>query len=64
MWKPANSAGALVGLAAGMGTVAAVTFGAPDVSFLWHNVIGAVVVFVVGLAVSLVSGGSGTAEAT
>jgi SSS family solute:Na+ symporter len=41
--------GAFVGLIAGMSTVAAVTFGAPSVSFLWHNVIGAVVVLVVGL---------------
>jgi SSS family solute:Na+ symporter len=42
--------GAFFGLIAGMGTVAAVTFGAPSVSFLWHNVIGAVVVVVVGVA--------------
>ncbi|KPJ81043.1 MAG: sodium:solute symporter [Gemmatimonas sp. SG8_23] len=41
--------GAFVGLIAGMSAVAAVTFGAPSVSFLWHNVIGAVVVLVVGL---------------
>jgi len=33
-----------------MGVVAAVAFGAPDVSFLWHNVIGAVTVVIVGLA--------------
>jgi len=32
--------------------VAAVNFGAPDVSFLWHNVIGAVTVVVVGLILS------------
>ena len=37
---------------AGMSAVAAVAFGRPDISFLWHNVVGAVVVFVVGLAVS------------
>jgi hypothetical protein len=30
--------------------VAAVSFGAPQVSFLWHNVIGAVVVVLVGMA--------------
>jgi hypothetical protein len=35
-----------------MGVVGAVNFGAPDVSFLWHNVIGAVVVVVVGVVVS------------
>jgi hypothetical protein len=32
--------------------VAAVNFGAPAVSFLWHNVIGAVTVVVVGMAIS------------
>ncbi len=42
--------GAFMGLFAGMGAVAAVTFGAPSVSFLWHNVIGAVVVLGVGIA--------------
>ncbi len=48
--------GAFVGLLAGMGAVAAVNFGAPGVSFLWHNVIGAVVVVAVGVLLSL--GGS------
>ncbi len=42
--------GAFVGLLAGMATVAAVATGRPDISFLWHNVIGATVVFLVGLA--------------
>jgi hypothetical protein len=32
--------------------VASVSFGLPEVSFLWHNVIGAVTVVVVGVAVS------------
>jgi len=32
--------------------VASVAFGAPAVSFLWHNVIGAVVVVVVGMSLS------------
>lgn len=50
----ARASGAFLGLLAGMGTVAAVTFGAPHVSFLWHNVIGAVAVVVVGLLVSVV----------
>lgn len=45
--------GAFVGLLAGMGAVAAVSFGVPSVSFLWHNVIGAVVVVVVGVGLSL-----------
>ncbi|HEU4565829.1 MAG TPA: sodium:solute symporter [Gemmatimonadaceae bacterium] len=48
----ARAAGAFVGLLAGMATVAAVTFGAPSVSFLWHNVIGAVAVVAVGMALS------------
>ena len=45
----ARGVGAFVGLVAGMGAVAAVTFGAPSVSFLWHNVIGALTVLVVGV---------------
>ena len=45
--------GAFVGLLVGMGTVAAVSFGAPSVSFLWHNVIGAVTVVLVGSLLSL-----------
>jgi SSS family transporter len=49
----ATGTGAFVGLIAGMGSVAwAASFTA--VAFLWHNVIGAVVVVIVGLAVSLV----------
>ena len=49
----ARAHGALVGLIAGMGTVAAVGFLAPEVSFLWHNVIGAVAVLGVGTLLSL-----------
>lgn len=45
--------GAFVGLLAGMAVVATVTFGAPSVSFLWHNVIGAVTVVAVGVLLSL-----------
>jgi SSS family transporter len=48
----ARATGAFFGLIAGMGAVAAVSVGAPAVSFLWHNVIGAVVVVVVGMLVS------------
>ena len=45
--------GAFVGLIAGMASVAwAATF--TDVAFLWHNVIGALVVVIVGYAVSLI----------
>ena len=45
--------GAFAGLLTGMAAVAAVTFGAPSVSFLWHNVIGVVTVVTVGLLHSL-----------
>ncbi len=48
----ARGLGAFLGLLAGMGAVAAVTFGAPSVSFLWHNVIGAAVVLLVGVVLS------------
>ena len=44
--------GAFVGLIGGMAAVAAVTFLAPEVSFLWHNVIGAVTVVAIGLLLS------------
>jgi Na+/proline symporter len=43
---------AVIGLIAGMSTVAAVTFLAPEISFLWHNVIGALAVVSVGVLVS------------
>lgn len=52
MVQRATALGAFAGLIAGMSAVAAVSFGLPQVSFLWHNVIGAVVVFVVGLLLS------------
>ena len=52
MLPRARARGAFVGLIAGMGAVAAVSFGYPSVSFLWHNVIGAVTVVAVGRAVS------------
>jgi solute:Na+ symporter, SSS family len=47
----ATGTGAFVGLIAGMALVAAAAAFTP-VAFLWHNVIGAVVVVVVGLLVS------------
>jgi SSS family transporter len=47
---------AFIGLLAGMSAVAAVSFGAPSVSFLWHNVIGAVTVVVAGTILSLGGG--------
>jgi SSS family transporter len=45
------------GLLAGMSTVAIVTFRAPEVSFLWHNVIGALTVVLVGTVLSVIGGG-------
>jgi len=55
--KRATATGALVGLVAGMAVVLAVAFSpwTRDIAFLWHNLIGAVVVVVVGLAASLLS---------
>lgn len=49
----ARALGAFVGMICGMLAVAAVSFGAPQVSFLWHNVVGAVTVFAVGMVLSL-----------
>jgi solute:Na+ symporter, SSS family len=49
----ATSNGAFVGLIAGMGAVAWFAAFTP-VAFLWHNVIGAVTVVIVGLVVSLI----------
>jgi SSS family transporter len=54
-WPRANSTGAFVALVAGMGVVAYVTI-YTQVAFLWHNLIGAVVVFVVGMIVSELTG--------
>ena len=55
MIRRARALGAFVGLISGMLAVGAVNFGRPDVAFLWHNVIGAVTVVVVGLVVSTFS---------
>ena len=49
MVSRARGIGAFFGLIAGMGAVASVTVFAPDVSFLWHNVIGAATVLGVGV---------------
>ena len=51
--RRATGTGAFAGLIAGMSAVASVAFFRPDISFLWHNVIGAVVVFSVGLMLSV-----------
>jgi solute:Na+ symporter, SSS family len=48
----ANGKGAFIGLICGMLTVGAVNFGRPSVAFLWHNVIGAVTVVIVGVIIS------------
>ena len=56
--KRANSTGAFVGIIVGMATIVYVaTF--TNVAFLWHNLIGAVVVVSVGIVVSALTGGSG-----
>jgi SSS family solute:Na+ symporter len=51
--KRATATGAFWGLVAGMAVVLTVAFTTP-IAFLWHNLIGAVVVVVVGLALSRV----------
>ncbi len=55
-WPRANGTGAFVGLLSGM---AVITYVATQTSigFLWHNLIAAVVVFVVGVVVSAFTGG-------
>jgi hypothetical protein len=53
MIPASRASGAFVGLLAGMAAVGAVNFGAPSVSFLWHNVIGAVTVVIVGTIISV-----------
>jgi Na+/proline symporter len=56
--KRATSTGALAGLISGMAVVLMVAFSpwTKDIAFLWHNFIGAVVVVVVGSAVSAING--------
>jgi SSS family transporter len=56
MIRRARPIGAFWGLIAGMAAVGAVSYGAPQVAFLWYNVIGAVVVVLVGMALSMGSG--------
>jgi Na+(H+)/acetate symporter ActP len=57
MTRRATGTGAFIGLIAGMAAVASVAFGRPEISFLWHNVVGAVVVVVVGMTLSLFARG-------
>jgi solute:Na+ symporter, SSS family len=58
--RRATGTGAFVGLLAGMATVAFVAFRYPQISYLWHNVIGAAAVVVVGMGVSLAAEPHGT----
>jgi solute:Na+ symporter, SSS family len=59
--KRATAAGAFWGLIAGMAVVLTVAFSpwTRDIAFLWHNLIGAVVVVVVGTAISAITKGKG-----
>jgi hypothetical protein len=59
----ARSVGAFVGLIAGMSAVFSVILFAPRVSFLWHNVVGAMTVLIVGMLLSL-GGRSSSARTT
>jgi SSS family solute:Na+ symporter len=63
--KPATAAGAFWGLLAGMAVVLTVAFSpwTRDIAFLWHNLIGAAVVVMVGSAVSAIEKGSGQRRA-
>ncbi|MEP6731772.1 MAG: sodium:solute symporter [bacterium] len=62
MIPTSRALGAFVGLIAGMSAVAAVNYGAPEISFLWHNVVGAVTVVVVGTVVGLFAGSSSSGQ--
>ena len=53
--KRATAAGAFWGLIAGMAVVLVVAFTTP-IAFLWHNLIGAAVVVIVGMGISVASG--------
>ena len=54
-WPRANSTGAFIGLIAGMSVVGYVALNT-SIAFLWHNLIGAVVVFATGMIVSELTG--------
>jgi solute:Na+ symporter, SSS family len=60
MFRRSNGHGAFVGLLAGIATVATVALhpATRSISFLWHNPLGVIVVVIVGLAVSLMTGGA------
>ena len=63
LFRRANGHGAFVGLLAGIATVATFALhpATSGISFLWHNPLGVIVVVIVGLAVSLMTGGGETA---
>jgi Na+(H+)/acetate symporter ActP len=54
-WPRANGTGAFIALIAGMSVVGYITVNT-SIAFLWHNLIGAVVVFGVGMIVSEITG--------
>ena len=58
-FRRSNGHGAFIGLLAGMAVVAVVAFhpSTRGISFLWHNPVGVIAVCVVGLLVSLATGG-------
>jgi solute:Na+ symporter, SSS family len=58
--RRATGTGAFIGLIAGMSAVAFVAVGYPQISFLWHNVVGVTVVVIVGMAISVVTGRPGS----
>ena len=53
--RRATGTGAFIGLICGMSAVAFVAVRYPEISFLWHNVVGVVVVVVAGMAISLLT---------
>src|SRR4029078_8923224 len=59
LFRRSNGHGAFVGLLAGIATVAAVALhpATKSISVLWHNPLGVIVVVIVGLSVSLMTGG-------
>jgi solute:Na+ symporter, SSS family len=60
MVPSARAIGAFVGLIAGIAAVAMLGFGAPSVSYLWQNVVGAVTVLIVGISLSAARARSGS----
>jgi SSS family transporter len=62
MFPRARANGAFVGLLIGMTAVFSVYHWAPQVSYLWYNVVGATTVFIVGGVLSLIAGGGRPAQ--